>query len=437
MNRKITLLMLMLTVIALYGVPSASAYGGYLNAFNQQYNTSGTKLDSCGVCHVAPGGGGAVNPYGKAFADTGNSFAAIESLDSDGDGYTNINEINNLTFPGNPGNKPGSSPATLAAVSELELEDDGIESYEGQIGSDSVLYGFKLSLEDFGETFTFNEAEKISKKINHAKLRIAEAKGAWKKNNDKAAENALEHYRAKMGEVDTLVSEFKGTDSGLANAQQMIAKHETVLKNLLERHPGNKGLERAYSNSQELKVKFEEKIKRKEARKEGEVNIKAKIIGNNTSVAIELNFKSESTDNFTIAQEIHDKFQLSVENINGLLMIENIDKGELKTELEAEANIEKGFTIVKAEYKFPLLDTTERTGIISGIHDKLSELTAAEILRVLEIKDKTERKELQEAKKEEKREDKEVKKEVKGAKKEEKGENKEKRKGEKATRNED
>ncbi len=118
-------------------------------------------------------------------------------------------------------------------------------------------------------------------------------------------------------------------------------------------------------------------------------------------------------------------------------MIENIDKGELKTELEAEANIEKGFTIVKAEYKFPLLDTTERTGIISGIHDKLSELTAAEILRVLEIKDKTERKELQEAKKEEKREDKEVKKEVKGAKKEEKGENKEKRKGEKATRNED
>jgi hypothetical protein len=44
----------------------------------------------------------------------------------------------------------------------------------------------------------------------------------------------------------------------------MIAKHEMVLKSLLDSHPGNKGLERAYNNSQKLIGKFEEKVNRTE-----------------------------------------------------------------------------------------------------------------------------------------------------------------------------
>ncbi|MCZ7400018.1 MAG: DUF5667 domain-containing protein [Candidatus Methanoperedens sp.] len=320
---------------------------------------------------------------------------------------------------------------------------DDEESGEGLIGPGNALYGLQIAFENIGETFTFNASEKLGKQVAHARKRIAEARAALKRNDTEAANKALEHYREKMEEANKSVSDFKGTDSGLANAEQMIAKHETVLKNLLDSHPGNKGLERAYNNSHELKGKFEEKIKRKEARKDGgnetkeAVNIKAKIIGNDTVVEVELKFKSGNIDNFTIAQEIHDKFQLSAEAINGSLTVENIDKGELKTELEAEASIEKGFSIVEANYKFPLNDTTGRAGIISGVHDRLSILSAADILKVLEIKDKTERKELQEAKKEEKREDKEVKKEVKEAQKEEKRENKEEQKNNKVTRNED
>lgn len=332
----------------------------------------------------------------------------------------------------------GAATSTATAGS-----DDDEEDAEGLIGPGNALYGLQIAFENIGETFTFNASEKFGKQVAHARKRITEARVALKRNDTEAANKALEHYREKMEEANKSVSTFKGADSALENAEQMIAKHETVLKNLLDSHPGNKGLERAYSNSKELKTKFEEKIKRKEARKDLEeetkeaVKIKAKLIGNDTQVEVELKFKSGNTDNFTISQEIHDKFQLSVENINALLTVESIDKGELKTELEAEANIEKGFTIVKAEYKFPLLYTTERTGIISGIHDNLSKLTAADILKVLEIKNKTEREEIKETKKEEKRENKEVKKEEKEVRKEEKRENKEERKEDQATRNED
>ncbi|MFZ2411307.1 MAG: DUF5667 domain-containing protein [Candidatus Methanoperedens sp.] len=320
---------------------------------------------------------------------------------------------------------------TATSIATAGSADDEADT-EGLIGPGNALYGLQIAFENIGETFTFNSSEKLGKQVAHARKRIAEARAVLKRNDTEAANKALEHYTEKMEEANKSVSEFKGADSGLANAQQMIAKHETVLKNLLERHPGNKGLERAYSNSQELKTKFEEKIKRKEARKDREeeteeaVKIKAKIIGNDTRVEVELKFKSASTDNFTIAQEIHDKFQLSTENINALLTVENIDKGELKTELEAEANIEKGTTTVKAGYKFPINDTTGRAEIVSGIHDKLSGLTTAQILSVLEIKEKTEGKEIKEVKKQENE-----------VRKEEKRETQEARKENKTTRNKD
>ncbi|MFZ3059916.1 MAG: DUF5667 domain-containing protein [Candidatus Methanoperedens sp.] len=357
-----------------------------------------------------------------------------------------VNETSTVTATGTPTETLTVTGTATSTATEGAADDE--EADEGLIGPGNALYGLQIAFENIGETFTFNASEKLGKQVAHARKRIAEARAALKRNDTEAANEALEHYREKMEEANKSVSDFRGTDSGLANAEQMIAKHEIVLKNLLDSHPGNKGLERAYSNSQELKGKFEEKIKRKEERKDREeeteeaVKIKAKKIGNDTQVEVELKFKS-GIDNFTIAQEIHDKFQLSTENINALLMVENIDKGELKTELEAEASIEKNFSIVEANYKFPLNDTTGRAGIISGIHDRLSILSAADILKVLEIKAKTERKEIQEVKKEEKRETKEVKKEikevkeVKEVKRVEKRENTVERKSNNVTGNED
>ncbi len=461
MKRNTTHALIMLILVVVAGIPATSAFDGYLSTFNKQYNTYGTKLDTCGTCHINMGGGGTTNSYGTDFANNGYSFTAIEALDSDKDGYSNIAEINARTFPGNPDDKPVSNvtptqtPALATpSVKTDELADDE-EDDEGPIGPGNALYGLQIAFENIGETFTFNKSEKIEKQVAHAKERLSEAKAELKKKNNKAAEKALEEYRVKIDEAEGSVSGAATKDKGLLNAQKMIEKHQYVLEKLLEANSNNTGLARAYNNSLELEKKFEARTKIKLERrltKEGrrvleevEANdeeeqvtkIEAKVFGNGSQIEVKLKFMTNNTENFTIAEEIVDK--LSTENINALLKIEeenDNDESKLVEKLEAEAEVKENISKVEFEYKFPLL-TDEKTGIISGIHDKLSRLTTAEILKVLEIKEKTERKEINEDKKEEKSENKEVKKEEKEVRKEEKRENKEERKDEKATRNED
>jgi hypothetical protein len=129
MNKNITIGLLLLTVTALVGIPGALAYGNYLTEFGTKYSTAGSRLDTCGVCHYNSGGGGPRNPYGTDFenqsihsSNPGQALANIESLDSDGDTFTNIDEIKALTFPGNASDHPAqpspppSTPATPAIV---------------------------------------------------------------------------------------------------------------------------------------------------------------------------------------------------------------------------------------------------------------------------------------------------------------------------------
>lgn len=104
----ISLLVSLLAVMVLLGASMASARPNYLEAFNQHYDTGGTKLDSCSICHS----GEARNPYGRAYAGSGKNFTAIENLDSDGDGFTNLVEINALTFPGDPEDYPQTTSET-------------------------------------------------------------------------------------------------------------------------------------------------------------------------------------------------------------------------------------------------------------------------------------------------------------------------------------
>ncbi|WP_394698060.1 PGF-CTERM sorting domain-containing protein [uncultured Methanolobus sp.] len=83
----------------------ASAKSSYLSSFNNYYNTGDTRLDSCDTCHAGPNGG-STDPYGRAYSSSGRNFASIEDSDSDGDGFTNLEEINALTFPGNASDFP-------------------------------------------------------------------------------------------------------------------------------------------------------------------------------------------------------------------------------------------------------------------------------------------------------------------------------------------
>lgn len=104
----------------------AEARSGYLANFNGQYGTANTRLDTCDTCHVS--GGKTRNPFGldqeaKILAGYSDSQAltAIESLDSDADSFSNITEINNLNFPGDPNDKPGAAPAPNIALNPTTL----------------------------------------------------------------------------------------------------------------------------------------------------------------------------------------------------------------------------------------------------------------------------------------------------------------------------
>lgn len=89
----------------------ARAVPDHLNAFNQKYGTAGSRLDGCTTCHTGTPDADHLNDYALAFRDADHDFAAIEPLDSDGDGSTNIDEINARTFPGDPNDHP-APPAT-------------------------------------------------------------------------------------------------------------------------------------------------------------------------------------------------------------------------------------------------------------------------------------------------------------------------------------
>src|SRR3990172_2302108 len=106
-SRKIVwpaaIVMVLVAWAAVSNLPENNAEGSdsYLNAFGTQYPAVvGTRLATCGTCHYDFGGDGTLNDYGQAYLDSGSSFTAIESLDSDADGTSNLNEINALFMPG-------------------------------------------------------------------------------------------------------------------------------------------------------------------------------------------------------------------------------------------------------------------------------------------------------------------------------------------------
>jgi len=95
-----------------------SAAPGDLSSAAAKYPIiSGSSLQTCDLCHTSSVP--SLNPYGVAYKSNGRNTAAfgvIENLDSDGDGFTNIQEINAFTFPGNPASKPAVPTATNMPV---------------------------------------------------------------------------------------------------------------------------------------------------------------------------------------------------------------------------------------------------------------------------------------------------------------------------------
>ncbi len=136
--------LLIISIVAIAMISTATALPELLDAFNMKYNTKGTRLDTCYLCHTLdkpqrsardeichiPGKPQKVdptnlNPYGTSLKANLNipvdqALAKIETIDSDGDRFTNIEEINNLTFPGDKNDFPrGNKKNILSTLLEF------------------------------------------------------------------------------------------------------------------------------------------------------------------------------------------------------------------------------------------------------------------------------------------------------------------------------
>lgn len=108
-----------LTAALLHSSPnSVSAAPGDLSSAVAKYpNIASSMLNNCTFCHL--GYPPNLNPYGAAYKAAGRNpaaFAAIENLDSDKDGFTNLQEITSLTFPGDPASFPAVPTPTAISV---------------------------------------------------------------------------------------------------------------------------------------------------------------------------------------------------------------------------------------------------------------------------------------------------------------------------------
>jgi len=145
--------MVMLMVSAALSAYHHEGEGDSPNFLSQYPSKAGSKLDHCALCHTGgqyekyPGkwvslgscqwchysygydGSGNIvdtlNPYGKDYWLHGrnqSALAAIEGLDSDGDGYSNAVEIEATRYPGNAEDDPTKVPAPSRVYTKAQLE---------------------------------------------------------------------------------------------------------------------------------------------------------------------------------------------------------------------------------------------------------------------------------------------------------------------------
>ena len=136
MTRRVYIAAVILVGVVLIAMLGAALYLGVwgshptiaLDAFNGVYGTVDTRLDTCSTCHSF---GRRTNVYGsdvksglrEAIGDSSmqlteahvvEQFVAslkdVEELDSDGDGFSNMDEIAARTLPGDPDDHPLRAP---------------------------------------------------------------------------------------------------------------------------------------------------------------------------------------------------------------------------------------------------------------------------------------------------------------------------------------
>lgn len=272
----------------------------------------------------------------------------------------------------------GSASPLLITPNMSEGLVDDIPIYKGLIGPDNIFYGLKKTFEDLDELFTFNASDKLKKQIAHAEQRIAETRTELRRNNTDAANRALDGYLEKTEAISARVSGLTWNETGLlSSAGDMILSQRDVLHELLDSHPENMRIRKAYTNSQELYERFMEKIghmaREKVKFEEEKKKIEARIFGNVSQVEVSIGFMINNSKNTTISKEILRRVMLSRDEISYLLEIKEGEGGETFQESMGEDfSLGINITVVKVYSNFSL-NTTSRDEIIEGIYQRLSE----------------------------------------------------------------
>ena len=168
---------------ALFASHDAYAWPSCTDVFAATYPNSTTENDGgCQTCHQSSGGGGNFNVYGSDMLSNGGSGAgpactgvnlaavlvAIENMDSDGEGNSNIVEINANTQPGwcDDGQSAGCSnsagtppnvpldPEPAAPVNNPPLADAG-GPYSGEAGTTLIQFDGSGSSDPDGDAISF------------------------------------------------------------------------------------------------------------------------------------------------------------------------------------------------------------------------------------------------------------------------------------------
>lgn len=114
--KKLVVLIVATLILGISGI--AYGYSTYGDQFNSTYSSSSLSGSSnCALCHLSPAA--TLNSYGTDYKDNNHNFAAIEGLDSDLDGFTNITEINAGYKPGDASNHPADT--TIPTVSAFSV----------------------------------------------------------------------------------------------------------------------------------------------------------------------------------------------------------------------------------------------------------------------------------------------------------------------------
>lgn len=143
--------------------------------FNAYPSAVGSRLDNlpshsthCGVCHYDFNGGGARNPYGLAVqgalgttSSTENDILSIQNLDSDGDGYTNLEEITDLLSYTNTPTFPGLTPSNVNSTVNVPVLSEIVPYLVPTTGVDDQLPVVNVISPNGSESWTGGTAHNV------------------------------------------------------------------------------------------------------------------------------------------------------------------------------------------------------------------------------------------------------------------------------------